>query len=268
LHKSGYTYDWPLPTNDYRRLKSPHQGPVWHLVCKVMVVLNLCDWRGGALLKHVRLLLLTVTAAVLSTATWADGIDPKVIIQKGTDSTPITIHDPNPSVTAISHANTEANPCFLAESLACISDIFQNQTGITIHSLTIGITDVTLPEIGKLVFSCGASTDLLFFNHCSSSDNGSVTDIFFSNAPGSPFHGVDSAVLQCGDDGEEDDCHNWVGGEFSVDIEGADLPAGIPITVQAITTPEPGSGMMILCGALAFALIKLVRRGLIRQPIQ
>jgi hypothetical protein len=236
-----------------------------------MVVLNLCDWRGGALLKHVRLLLLTVTAAVLSTATWADGIDPKVIIQKGTDSTPITIHDPNPSVTAISHANTEANPCFLAESLACISDIFQNQTGITIHSLTIGITDVTLPEIGKLVFSCGASTDLLFFNHCSSSDNGSVTDIFFSNAPGSPFHGVDSAVLQCGDDGddgEEEECHNWVGGEFSVDIEGADLPAGIPITVQAITTPEPGSGMMILCGALAFALIKLVRRGLIRQPIQ
>jgi hypothetical protein len=267
LHKCCYAYGWPLPTNDYRRLKSPHQGPVWHLVCRVTVVLNLCDLRGGALLKHVRLLLLTVTAAVLSTATWADGIDPKVIIQGGTGSTAITLKDPNPTAPP---QNPELNTgqCFYADSTACVLDIFQNQTGITIHSLTIGITDVTLPEIGKLVFSCGASTDLLFFNHCSSSDNGSVTDIFFSNAPGSPFHGVDSAVLQCGDDGEEDDCHNWVGGEFSVDIEGADLPAGIPITVQAITTPEPGSGMMILCGALAFALIKLVRRGLIRQPIQ
>jgi hypothetical protein len=211
-------------------------------------------------LKPVRLLVI-LTAALFSAATWADGIDPKVIIQKGGGSTPITIHDPNPSVTATSHANTEANPCFLAESSACISDVFQNQTGITIQSLTIGITDVTLPEIGKLVFSCGA--DLLFFNHCSSSDNGSVTDIFFSNTPGSPFHGVDSAVLQCGDDGddgEEEECHHWVGGEFSVDIEGADLPAGIPITVQAITTPEPGSAMMILFGALAFGMLKFVRR--------
>jgi hypothetical protein len=32
------------------------------------------------------------------------------------------------------------------------------------------------------------------------------------------------------------------------------------ITTQAITTPEPGAGLLVLFSALAFALFKLVRR--------
>jgi hypothetical protein len=202
---------------------------------------------------------LTVTAAVLSVATWADGIDPKVIIQGGTGSTPISLTNPTPTVTATAQANT--GQCFFADSAACVIDVFQNQTGITIKTLTVAITDIS-----DLVFTCGPSTALLFFNNCYSRDNGSVTDIFFNNTPGSPFHGVDSAVFQCsGEEEEEEECQRtWVGGEFSVDIEGKDLPPGTSVTTHI---PEPGSGMMILFGVLAFGLIKFVRRGLIQEPI-
>jgi hypothetical protein len=196
---------------------------------------------------------------------WADGIDPKVIIQKGGGSTPITLTNPNPSVTATSHANTEANPCFLASSSACISDVFQNRTGKTLTSL-----DIFIPAVQNLFFTCGDISDLLFFDHCTSAIGHGGTSIFFSADGMHGFDGVTPAIFQCvpdldgDDDGGKKGCNEddfaWVGGEFAVDIEGSDLPPRTRITTQVITSPEPGSSMLILFGALAFGLFKVVRR--------
>ena len=236
-----------------------------------MFVPNLCDFRGGALLKQSRLLLAVLTAGLFSAAAWADGIDPKVIIQKGSGSTPITLTDPNPSVTSVAHANTESNPCFLATSTACVSDVFQNQTGKTITFL-----DIFVPAVQDLVFACGDLSDLLFFDHCNTSEGNGGTHVDFFADGLNGFNGVVSATQQCVPDSLIDvglsllsknwcqkldpEDFKWVGGEFALDIEGADLPPGTTITAQAITTPEPGAGLMVLFGALALGLFKLVRR--------
>jgi hypothetical protein len=218
-------------------------------------------------MRSLRWVAVLTILALCGASSHADGIDPKVIIQKGGGSIPITLTNPNPIVTATAVANT--GQCFYADSSACVQDVFQNQTGVTIKSLTIAITD-----IAGLTFSCGASSDLIYFNSCAATDVSGVTDVFFSNTPGSPFHGVDPAVRKCADDDQhntmkgwtkksdnDDDCENkWVGGEFSVDIEGKDLPAGTSITTQTVTTPEPAAGLMVLFTALAFGLFKLVRR--------
>jgi hypothetical protein len=38
------------------------------------------------------------------------------------------------------------------------------------------------------------------------------------------------------------------------------LVVGQNVSVQAVTTPEPGAGLMLLLGVLAFGLLKLVGR--------
>jgi hypothetical protein len=218
-------------------------------------------------LKSFRLLFVILTAAVFSAAAWANGIDPRVIIQGGTGSTPITLTNPNPSVTSTAVANNAQNnfPCFFEDSAACVQDVFQNQTITTIMSLDVFIPTVLVNE-EALVFTCGPFADVLFFDHCTNTIVTGGTHVFFSADDMNGFNGVPPAVLTCvpdSDDAEgscDKDDQKFVGGEFTIDIEGSDLPAGTQITAQAITSPEPGTGLMFLFGVLAFGMFKLVRR--------
>jgi hypothetical protein len=221
----------------------------------------------GVLLKHLRPALLLVTVALFSASAWADGVDPKVIIQKGSGSIPITLTNPNPSfgpLTATTGSFGNA-PC-LSSSDACVSQVFQNQTGQTIHSLTIAIND-----LAGFSFQCG--DQVLFFSNCSASDNGSVTDLSFSGGTG-----IVAATQQCVPDSIIDlglsllgpnwckkldpEDYKFVGGEFGVLVDATKDEgfAGQSVAGQTLTTPEPGAGIMVLCSALAFALLKLVRR--------
>jgi len=126
-----------------------------------------------------------------------------------------------------------------------------------------------------LMFGCGDMTKALFFDNCSPASVSGVNpgeDIIFT-ADGRTindvtYNGVAPAVFECvpdldGDDDGKMGCNaddfTWVGGEFGIDIYG-DLAVGDKVTTQAITTPEPGAGLMVLFGALAFSLFKLVRR--------
>jgi hypothetical protein len=195
----------------------------------------------GALLKKFKPLLLIVTAALFSAAAWADGIDPKVIIQKGGGSIPITINNPKPSfgpVTATQNSNC------LTSTDACVFLVFQNQTGQTLTHLDILITD------NGFTFGCGS---FLFFANCSSTDNGTVSDVFFSGGAG-----IEAAKRKCEEEGE---C-KYKGGEFGLLIDGTASEHFLndSVTGQTATTPEPGAGLMVLLGALAFGLFKLVRR--------
>jgi hypothetical protein len=204
--------------------------------------LVLCLYRG-AFLKLTKSLFVALASALFSTAVLADGIDPKVIIEPGGggSTTPITLTNPNPTVTAPAVANT--GQCTDPAAPACVFDGFQNQAGTTITTLTIFI-----PTLGSLIFSCGDASTLIFdFNACNSSNVIGGTDITFSNSSGSPFSGAPTS------------------GEFAVDIEGAGVGIGtvIPvtaITTPAITTPEPGTALLMVFGALAFGLLALGRR--------
>jgi len=202
-------------------------------------------------LKLYKLLFVVLGSALFSTAVLADGIDPQVIIKPGGGSTPITLTNPNPTVTAPAVANT--GQCSSPTAPACVFDVFQNQTGSTITTLTIFI-----PTLDSLIFSCGAPSTLTFdFNTCNASNVTGGTDVVFSNSPGSPFSGVPAATKSCEEE-FSDDC-TFTGGEFAVDIEGSGVIVGtvIPLTV---ITPEPGAALLMVFGALAFGLLVIGRR--------
>lgn len=197
------------------------------------------------------------TAAIFTAAAWADGIDPKVIIQKGGGSIPITLSDPNPKFSATATHNSHC----LTSTDACVFEVFQNQTGATLKGLTIAITDIT-----GFSFTCGDTSQILFFSNCSSSDKGGVTDVFFSGGTG-----VTPATQQCVKDGDfgEFNCQEFdkddvkfVNGEFGllIDATADEKFAGKLVSGQTITTPEPGVGLLVLFGILAFGLLKPVRR--------
>jgi hypothetical protein len=210
-----------------------------------------------------------LTAALFSASAWADGVDPKVIIQSGSGSIPITLTNPNPSFGPVTA--TQNSHC-LSPSDACVFEVFQNQTGQTIHNLTIAINDLQ-----GFSFQCGDASQILFFSNCSSSDNGSVTDVFFSGGTG-----IVAATQQCVADTDPilgaidkilfalpGSCQKWdpddyqfVGGEFGllIDATATENFAGQSVTGQTLTTPEPGAGIMVLFSALAFGLLKLARR--------
>jgi len=204
-------------------------------------------------MKDFRAALLLLVMAVFSASAWADGVDPKVIPIKGTGSTPITLTDPNPTVSAQAGAPNEAN-LFCLDRVACVDDVFQNQTGKTLTAITMFFSASANPG---LVFGCGDMTQALFFDNCNESSVSGGENIILSADGKNGFTGVASAVLGC----VSEDCEKqeFIGGEFGVVIYG-DVAVGQNITVQAITTPEPGAAILLLCGALAFGLLKLVRR--------
>jgi hypothetical protein len=206
-----------------------------------------------------------LTAALFSAAAWADGIDPKVIIQKGGGSIPITVTNPNPSFPPVM-ATQNAN-C-LTKTDACVFEVFQNQTPITLASVTIAIDDIQ-----GFSFLCGSAAQILYFSSCNATDNGSITNVVFSGGSG-----IAPAVQQCVPDSPGDqllaffgkfncrqsdpDDYKFVGGEFGVLIDATKDEGfnGQSVIARTVTTPEPGVGILLLFGALAFGLLKPVRR--------
>jgi hypothetical protein len=224
-------------------------------------------WTGGVLLKHFRPALLLLAVALFSAAAWADGIDPKVIIQGGTGSIPITINNPNPkfgpdiaTLGFYQNPTTGAITKCLSATDACVAEVFQNQTSQTLHTLTIAINDLT-----GFMFQCGLSSEISFFSSCSSSDNQvtHVTDVTFSGGTGI-LPAVQRCVTPSVVSALSTSCQTqFTGGEFGllIDATESEMFAGQSVTGQTLTTPEPDAGILMLSAALAFGLLKLLRRG-------
>jgi hypothetical protein len=223
-------------------------------------------------LKHFRPALLVLAVALFSATAWGDGIDPKVIIQKGTGSIPITINNPNPqfgpfTATQGSFTNPTSGvvTSCVNETDACVAEVFQNQTGQIVHSLTIAING-----LGGFSFTCG---DFIIFSSCTPSEDGH--HVTFSGGDG-----LAPAIQQCVPDSAIDKISlallgaNWckkldpddfkfVGGEFGllIDATSDEDFSGQSVSGQTITTPEPVASILILSAGLAFGLLKLLRRG-------
>ena len=208
----------------------------------------------GVLLKHFRPALLLLAVALFSASAWADGIDPRVIIQKGSGSTAITLKNPNPTFAATATTAQEGNTNCLTASDACVFVVFQNQTGQTLQHLTIAINDLS-----GFMFQCGDSSS--FFSSCNSSDNGHVTDVSFSGGTGI-LPAVQSCVSPTAVSTLSCQTH-FSGGEFGllIDATASEGFDGQSVSGQTLTTPEPDAGIMILSAALGYGLLKLLRRG-------
>jgi hypothetical protein len=119
---------------------------------------------------------------------------------------------------------------------------------------------------GDLVFSCPSVTEMLsavFFDVCTPMSTSGGMDITFSADGKNGFKGVSPFKCVSDSDDEEGGCDAddvVTNGLFAIDMYGSDVLSGTSITTQAITTPEPGAGLMVLFGAAAFGLFKLVRR--------
>jgi hypothetical protein len=214
-------------------------------------------------LKHFRPALLLLAVALFSASAWAQS-DPKPIPQRDPPGaiTQITLTNPNPTVSGVVVASTA---CPVGSNF-CVFDNFQNATGKTLTSITMFFSAAMNP-VG-LSFSCPDSQDMMsavFFDHCSQSavSNGDVTtgeDVTFSADMKNGFNGVAPCVSPTA----LSSVSGCSGGLFAIDIYSSDHDldnlVGQTITTQAITTPEPGAGLMVLFSALAFALFQLVRR--------
>jgi hypothetical protein len=215
----------------------------------------------GDLLKQFRPALLLLAVAVFSASAWADGIDPKVIIQKGTGSIPITSSNtpfgPFTSTVGSFTFEDQSRPC-LTDTDACVSIVFQNQTSQTLHNLTIAINDIM-----GFSFQCGDASQILFFSSCNRSDNGQVTDINFSGGTG-----IVPAIQQCVSPTAVSalSCQKQFApgsGEFGllIDATASENFAGQSVSGSTLATPEPDAGILMLSAAVAFGLLKLLRRG-------
>lgn len=237
----------------------------------------------GLTVKLIRSLMVVAFFGISASLALADGVDPLVGIKSGGGSTPITVTNPNPTFSLIVVQDPgDASVCSIAGDTCAVVPtgpgagmlpVFQNQTGSTLTMLTVFIANGTLP----LTFSCNPA-ETSIFSSCSPTVVAGGTDVTFSGGTGvAPatfgFKGDDdsddSFCQEVGPSGSGcSDDFGFIGGEFAVDIEGvlsdstSDLPTGTTIQGATITsTPEPGSALLLLFGAAAFGLAKLVRRG-------
>jgi hypothetical protein len=229
----------------------------------------------GLTVKLIRLLMVVAFFGISASLALADGVDPLAGIKSGGGSTGITLTNPNPTFDLITE---QSSFCTIAGDVCAVVPsgpdahmlpVFQNDTGVTLTSITLFIQNT----IGvPLTYHCN-TTETLIFANCNAVVVAGGTDVIFSGGPGVPAFVFKS-------DGDPDDSFcaeagptgpncpdDFVGGEFAVDIEGIispdhtnDLPAGIPIDGTVVTSPEPGSALMLLFGAAAFGLAMLVRR--------
>ena len=231
-------------------------------------------------MKILRLLLVVALLSFSASVILADGVDPLVGIGHGNGSTPITITNPNPTFSLVT---AQSPACTIAGDVCAVIPpgmpdagmipVFQNDLGKTIPTLTIFIQNIPMTA---LTYQCNFG-ELSFFSTCNTVSVAGGTDVIFSGGTGVP-----ALIFYPDDDLDDESCASVIPGpegppaacsddfvptEFTVDIEGIisgdptnDLPQNLNIQGSVVTTPEPGSALMLLFGMLAFALAKVARR--------
>jgi hypothetical protein len=230
--------------------------------------------------KLIRFFVVVAFLGISASLALADGVDPLVGTKSGGGSTPITLTSPNPTfdLKVVQDPGTVGAPgpgpiCSISGDTCAVDPttgmlpVFQNDTGVTLTSITLFIQNNT----PALIYQCNTAETSIFAN-CSTASVAGGTDVTLSGGPGVPAFVFkpddDTDDSSCPDAGPSPACSDdFVGGEFAVDIEGIisgdptnDLPVNTEIKGTVVTTPEPGSALMLLFGMVAFALTKVARR--------
>ena len=196
-------------------------------------------------MKGSRLILAAVLAACAAVAAKADAVDPTVIIRK-VDPKPIVITSESQvfDITASSKKNIFA---------------FQNDTGITLDSLTLDLFGTN----ASLLFSCGSFAGGDIFENCTSSAGSHGDTILSFSGVGGDFTGITAAACGWVDKGKGDDDDNnqdhnrddkftCTGGIYSLEFDG--IPKGAKVGgTGTFLTPEPVTSVMLLSGLAGLA---------------
>lgn len=236
--------------------------------------------------KILRSLLVVALLSFSASVVLADGVDPLVGFKPGGGSTPITVNNPNPTFSLVVvqdpgpiGASGPGTICTISGDTCAVVPpgqpeagslpVFQNQTAGVLTTLTVFIQDPT----HMFNFVCNTNETAIFSSCSPPVSVAGGEDITFSGGSvPTAFVGDDdsddAACLIAGPAGPLcSDDFNLSLGEFALDIEGIisgdptnDLTAGTNISGATITSPEPGSALMLLFGMLALGLTKVVRR--------
>jgi hypothetical protein len=196
-------------------------------------------------LRVSRILLVLALACFAASAALADGLDPTVVVRK-VDPPPIAITSPTETFDLFA---TAKNNVFA----------FQNDTGITLTSLTL---DLFAGSSG-LTYSCGTFAGGGVFADCSSTPGPGGTIIDFFGIDSSDT-GIAPATCMTVDKGKGDDKSEGkdkknqddktvcAGGIYSLEFGGIPKDSVVRGT-GSFVTPEPATAVMLFSGLMGLA---------------
>jgi hypothetical protein len=198
-------------------------------------------------LKVTRILVVLALAGFLASAALGDGLDPTVVVRR-VDPPPIAITSP-----------TETFDIFATAKHNIFA--FQNDTGITLTSLTLDLFAGT----SGLIYSCGSFAGGGVFADCTATaEPGGDTLISFFGVGGDDT-GITPATCTTDDKGKGDDKWDGIkdsknnddktectGGIYSLEFGG--IPKGAVVRgTGSFVTPEPATAVMLFGGLVSLA---------------
>jgi len=171
----------------------------------------------------------------------ADGADPLISVRR-VDPAPIAITSPTQTFLIF----------FIAGSSPVFDFAFQNDTGVTLTSLTLRLAQ-------GLTYNCDPtflSADI--FSTCGTSPGplGSTTVAF--SGTGGLFTGLDAASCTPNNSGDGDDDNDWddkpscTGGIFSIEFSGL-TPGEVVLGTGTVGVPEPMTAALLFSGLVGLA---------------
>ena len=195
-------------------------------------------------MKVSRIVLAFVLAGFAASVALADGADPLISVRK-VDPAPIAITSPDQTFDIFVVAGAGATALFA----------FQNDTGITLTSLTLNLG-------AGLTYSCESDFQSFdVFSSCTSSGPSGSTIVF--SGVGGVFSGLTAATCISDDEGSGDDWNgspdnndddkpSCTGGVFSIEFAGL-TPGEVVSGTGTVSAPEPMTAVLLFSGLVGLA---------------